>query len=75
MFMEKSGTKFDKLLGKILLFSQKYGMKRGYYRLGLSSAFGDLFESPRTSSERPGKGPGAQAEGRHMSPCQHPGER
>lgn len=44
------------------------------YHWGLSLACADLFESPQTSSGRPGKGPGARAESRHTSLYQHPGE-
>lgn len=44
------------------------------YRWGLSSACADLFESPQTSSVRLEKDPGAQAEGRRTSLCQHPGK-
>lgn len=44
------------------------------YHWGLSSACASLFESPRTSSGRPGKGPGARAEGRRTFLCQHPGK-
>lgn len=44
------------------------------YHWGLSSACAYLFESPQTSSVRLEKDPGAQAEGRHMSLCQHPGK-
>ena len=44
------------------------------YHWDLSSSCANLSQSPQTSSGRPERGRGAQAEGRQTSPCLHPGK-